>query len=876
MKLNFRKIAAITGSVMLTGMTLGIAAAANYPAPFVTSGVGNVAIVTGSGAGVSALDTVQAGNIQTSLGSYVTSGTSTVSGEAVSLDTSTTRIYLNTSLNTAKSVLTKSDLPTVLADSSFSGDASATLTQTISLVAGANDGLANSGKVIFAKQPSSSDDPVVGLSIGSSQTSNPLYNATVTFSSAINFTDSNSQGQIINLFGKDYTVSSDSSAANGIVLFQSAQTVTLSQGGTTGSDSATVSIDGSSHTVQLLNAGTSSATISVDGSSQSINTGSSKKINGVSIAVTSVQSSTAGGNTATVLVGAKKLSFLAGTSVTEGDSNSPIDGTYVYMTGGVGATTQLTVSVFRPDSSNDAVLAGDSFTDPVFGSFKLSYSGLSQPLDDASRETVTVENSGSDKMDVKFTDYNGNNGTVDFAYNRSNVFNLSDSSGYPIFPYEMANLSENSYVVLGNENYGHLLEVTRIYNNTGSTVSNDQVQFKDVMSGDTYNAVFASTEGSGTLTLDGKQYTVTFAGSGDSGWAQVKYPTSDSAANDVVLYPTIQTQNGAKLALYAPETLSLDAFAGISGDIQNFQMPDGSGYTPVTVAYLSGNGTTANWTIGGTNIYTGSAADNGGLANSVNVTIGKLTYNFAGSSTVNDTTVTLVTPGASGRLLNEPGIVIFEPKDTNNNYNAVVVDLEHGSAASSTEGVGINDVYFTSTGYNSGELTLQSNTDLAKAIDWFGTLATIDSSTSSQHTATISIPKEQTYAQLYMGEESSTTSSGGALGNVIVKDTDVSSVSGKNLVIVGGSCINSAAATALGVPAHTCGEAFTAATGVGAGQFLIKGVQDAFSTGKLALVVAGYDQPDTVNAATYLTKKTVDTSKTYIGTSATEATMKVA
>ncbi len=99
-------------------------------------------------------------------------------------------------------------------------------------------------------------------------------------------------------------------------------------------------------------------------------------------------------------------------------------------------------------------------------------------------------------------------------------------------------------------------------------------------------------------------------------------------------------------------------------------------------------------------------------------------------------------------------------------------------------------------------------------------------------------------------------------------------VSSKNLVIVGGSCINSAAATVLG--GAYCGPAFTEATGVGTGQFMIKGVMDTFTTGKLALVVAGYEAADTVNAATYLTKKTVDTSETYTGTSATEATLVVA
>jgi len=53
MKFNFRKISAIAVSALMTGMTMGVAAAANYPAPFVSGGSPNVAIVYGTGAGVS-------------------------------------------------------------------------------------------------------------------------------------------------------------------------------------------------------------------------------------------------------------------------------------------------------------------------------------------------------------------------------------------------------------------------------------------------------------------------------------------------------------------------------------------------------------------------------------------------------------------------------------------------------------------------------------------------------------------------------------------------------------------------------------------------------------------------------------------------------
>jgi hypothetical protein len=105
----------------------------------------------------------------------------------------------------------------------------------------------------------------------------------------------------------------------------------------------------------------------------------------------------------------------------------------------------------------------------------------------------------------------------------------------------------------------------------------------------------------------------------------------------------------------------------------------------------------------------------------------------------------------------------------------------------------------------------------------------------------------------------------------MVTDAEVSSVSSKNLIIVGGSCINSAAAKVLGFSGPTCGAAFTASTGVGSGQFLIKSVSGAYTSGKIALVVAGYEAADTVNAVQYLINKKPDTSKTYKGTSATIA-----
>jgi hypothetical protein len=116
------------------------------------------------------------------------------------------------------------------------------------------------------------------------------------------------------------------------------------------------------------------------------------------------------------------------------------------------------------------------------------------------------------------------------------------------------------------------------------------------------------------------------------------------------------------------------------------------------------------------------------------------------------------------------------------------------------------------------------------------------------------VPSEQVYAIVsVLGTEGSVSSSASALGDVVIKDSEAGSVN-KNLIVVGGSCINSVAADLLGAG---CGDVFTTNTGVGAGEYLI---QSFDHDGKVALVVAGYEAADTVAAVTALTTQTVDTS----------------
>jgi len=67
-------------------------------------------------------------------------------------------------------------------------------------------------------------------------------------------------------------------------------------------------------------------------------------------------------------------------------------------------------------------------------------------------------------------------------------------------------------------------------------------------------------------------------------------------------------------------------------------------------------------------------------------------------------------------------------------------------------------------------------------------------------------------------------------------------------IILGGTCVNSEASRLLGV-GKLCGESFTAQTGVGAGQVLMRSFAE--TDGKIAVLIAGYETADTLRGAEY-------------------------
>lgn len=873
MKFNFRKIASVITSAVMLSSTIGIAAAASYPAPFVRGGAADVAVVIG-GADAARSDLLAATDVGVSLQAELAKQTATttstvgsVDGEATGLFTGSSKLWANDSINSVKNVVTKTEMPTILADGSFSGDVDATYVQT--LVIG------GSPILTYDKMPTSSDDPAYGYQLSTSQ-ANYLYNASVTFNRAVNFTNADSKNQQITLFGQKFTVGAATSTS-AIVLLKEATTIDFDSSGVTSQE---VTISGKTYTVEMVSASSTTAIIKVtdeNGNSEQkeITTGYSKKVNGVTIAV-----NTAASNyqkyAASIVAGAEKMTFTDGSAVTYGDSDTVIDGTLVDISSTVGSATKLMVSVYAPTSDNDAIKPGQAFVDPVFGTFRVDFTGLNIPDNSTSREEIKIQSSGDDKSVVEFTDYNGkSSGSLQWAINKTNGIKLQhDSDGHNIIVQEMVAANRSDMIMVGNEDEGHLIKVSQITNQT-TAYSQDAVKFTDVLTGDTYTTTITA-EGTGTVTIGGKAYGVTYYGdtaiTEDAKTVRLNYP--DSAGNDVLLYPTISTSKGAKLAFYKQiVALNLTSFDGTAGgaNVSNIKVPNGAdGYQSIAIV-IDQDGT-GNFTVDGTDI--GSTAD----SKSVALTNTGFSLNFTYGGQNNTMSISLNNP-AGGAPLTTPAIMIFEEKDDNSVYEGLVVTLE--GSGTSTDGIGINDVIRTWTNDAVWDLiTMASDNKKTKDADLWGTIVTIDSGDSDQKTATISYPDEQIYAQVYVAENDATitpgsTSSGSVveLGSITVEDSDISSVSDKNLIVIGGSCINSVAAKMLGSDSAICGADFTTKTGVGADQFLIEAMASPYNAAKVAVLVAGYEAADTEKAVTYLTKvmPATDAGKKYKGTSATSA-----
>jgi hypothetical protein len=287
----------------------------------------------------------------------------------------------------------------------------------------------------------------------------------------------------------------------------------------------------------------------------------------------------------------------------------------------------------------------------------------------------------------------------------------------------------------------------------------------DFTTGYTNQTTAAKTIGGGEYHLsventnaDSSLWTVNVtwgAGSGAGG---------NQAGTQTTLFPRIKLANGQWMAFLTSTTVRNDT---------TYQLP--------------GNYLLSTYTAGSTLTYTHSP-----VAGTYNfgTTFGNVMYNATWA--VNTSTGTLADVYLNNNRCNfnitmGPAILLMEEKTLSDaNGHAVCIPLT--TKGTDTKMPAIGTPVF-SDGVASFS-TLQSNSQKSQALTLYGTLVERDTSTSTNNAVTVSYPDEQMYVDVFLkssgasiipGSEGS--SGGGTV--MIVEDTQVSSVAGKNLVVVG-------------------------------------------------------------------------------------------
>jgi hypothetical protein len=781
--INFKKIAAVASGLLVAGLTLGTAAAATFPAPFVQGGVADVAIVYGTGAGVSPLDFTQAGNIQTKLGESMPSAgtTNTIQGENVELDRPSTLLHLGNGIGDVfgRSV-TKNDMPTLLADGTYrdSGSTDHDYTQKIDV---ANLSLSQFDLSNYDSSVGSTT-PVIGFPISSGDN---ILNYTLTFQDSVDPNDMNFTN--LELMGTSYYVLSATTSK--LTLLDSGSSASLGAGDTT-----TLTVGNQTYDVSVAYIDSTNVQLTINGvTTDSLVQGDTYKLaDGTYVGIKKVLSQGYSGGISKVdfAIGAGKIEMDNGTTVQV--NGNAIDGVTSTISNSGSKITNIAIQWAASDDT--AVTKDTSLTMPTFDGVKLSFSGMNYP----DTETTKVSNDGNTAVKISTTVQNG---AVDL-----DILGMNKTDG--------------NYTTVGKDST-HLLQ----------TSSANYLNFD--AHGTNSSAVFVVSWNS---TKDAESYV---------------YKVNNFLNDSGTIKANLISQDGGS-------TITMSNGTAFNVGVGNIVLTPDINYSAKTVNFTT--------SVSGVSFDTLYTKD--GL---------KVLLPVNGENTGGVTNGLIYDNGTAGQLLHTSTtypIQFFEESKDGTLAGGSAFNITVGtSGTSGSYETSVTDIAGAGNGIETGDST---NVYEYNVLSELATTIAQDEG-PTQETATVTYHGGESYGIAYLTSPDAVITSGGAsaLGNVIVKDSEVSSVSDKNLIVVGGSCINSVAAHLLG--GAYCGTDFTANTNVGANQFLIQSFGDAYATGKIALLVAGYETADTVNAATYLdtNKPVIDAGKKYVGTSATSAQLVV-
>ena len=814
----------MAASLIITGMSAGFAAAANYPAPFVEAGVANVAIVSGSGTGVSALDAVEAGNIQANLNLGVTSTTSTLTGDVVQLDKSSDHLNLGNAIDGPFGATVDDGDLDLLVDGVYSAEDSDTFDYEQKITLGSFE-LAHFQDSDYEDLLGVSDrTPIVGMNISDGQV---VMNYTLDFTDDIESdvvgTSSGGdlddlEGSFLPLLGKSFYVSdwkngtSTELGTGKLILLDTGVKGVVKEG-----EVQTVTLGTMSYDVAIDFIDADSTALSVNGVITSdLSEGQTEKLaDGTYVGITDVRRLEVGGEIGTVefSLGSGKLELEHKTDIKiNGDTVQNMK-TYLYHSAG---STNVDKIVIEWKANDDLFITPKSeITLPGFGGIKFT---MTEFIRGEGEEMLSVKNSGKDKLQLKVPIKDGD-ATIGLLYENTTA----------------------GWIGIGEESTKRL----------ATSPQNDMV-FWVKKNGANYHSYFVATYAG---TKDAESYLLDFSVSTDGTAKEVVVTNkvtgldlaSDKKVDDTVTIGDVSftikniTENSQN------ESINISAGTGV-----NFNTVYTAGGLKIYLPYSIG---------GGDPLVADSDASENGAQHNVYSGGG---YTYATAGALNLTGDGSDDTAASAGHNNATWYLFADNEDKDDTLGAGAgFELRLSSDFGSGNEVEVDQLNltgaFAATGGVQGKEAEGIGENVYEAYVYNDTAPrALHYTNGDQDYVEIYYPKgeSESYAKVFLTSEGATSVPEG--GAVLVKDTEVSSVATKNLIIVGGSCINSAAATLVGSAA--CGSAWTDATGVGSGQFVVKAYPDSTLTSGLAMLVAGYEAADTQLASTYVRTQTFDTS----------------
>ncbi len=530
-KNTLKRIAAI-GTITMMGITAAagaVAAAdlAQYPSLFVEDGLWAAQIVMGNDA--KPADIIGATNLAVSItndaGVATATATTLVEGGA-KLETSDNRLNFYEEINAPRGTLTDSQLPVLLADGKYMNDKGVVYDYTQQVELAANTMLT------YDEFDDVSESPDSYLY----QTDNvELLRYKMIFTNAAE-SDVNSAGELadfkdttIVMLGREYEITGADIVANGnaltLYMMGGAAKASMFEG-----DSATYTIDGVDFEVEISYIGAASTKMKINGeSTKELREGQTDKVAGIVVGVKEILENEAG----EVNAGRDQVEFYLGadkvtlyddsvvvtetTAATVDDevkvSEDTIDGVYVdivmtevsgtvdgnFDESDVWELNSITLLYYPDDPMY--VYKEHPYVDPAFGDWKIE---LTQVVTE-NEETIKVSPDTSNRVKVTIPLSQGEV-DLDAFYYTAGAYAFGKEATKQFINNENTDLftvaSEKSFFVVSSANNkeSYLMQIHKI------DVSDNQVTFKDVMTGDKY--LVSYTDDNDNSTASDGQFTI--------------------------------------------------------------------------------------------------------------------------------------------------------------------------------------------------------------------------------------------------------------------------------------------------------------------------------------------------------------------------------